>query len=52
MSVNIQFCRDRDMKYLARVNHHQMANTKIKWIIFFAVEDEEALHSQQNKTWC
>ena len=52
MSVNIQFCRDRGMKYLARVNHHQMANTEIKWIIFFAVEDEEALHSQQNKTWC
>ena len=40
------------MNYLARVNHHQMAYTEIKWIIFFAVEDEEALHSQQNKTWC
>ena len=31
--------------------HHQMANTKIRLIIFFAVEDEEALYSQQNKTW-
>ena len=30
--------------------HHQMVNTKIRLIIFFAAEDGEALYSQQNKT--
>ena len=29
--------------------HHQMVNTEIRLIIFFAVEDGEALYSQQNK---
>ena len=29
--------------------HHQMANTKIKLIIFFAVKDGEALYSQQKQ---
>ena len=27
--------------------HHQMVNTKIRLIIFFAAEDGEALYSQQ-----
>ena len=30
--------------------HHQMANTKIRLIIFFAAKDGQALYSQQNKT--
>ena len=30
--------------------HHQMVNTKITLIIFFAAKDGEALYSQQNKT--
>ena len=30
--------------------HHQMANTKIRLIIFFAAKDGGALYSQQNKT--
>ena len=29
--------------------HHQMANTEIRLIIFFADEDEEALDSQQKQ---
>ena len=29
--------------------HHQMVNTKIRLIIFFAVEDGEALYSQQKQ---
>ena len=29
--------------------HHQMANTKIRLIIFFAAKDEETLYSQQNQ---
>ena len=31
--------------------HHQMANTKIKLIIFFAAKDEEALYSQHKEDW-
>ena len=30
--------------------HHQMVNTKIRLIIFFAAKDEEALQSHKNKT--
>ena len=29
--------------------HHQMANTEIRLIIFFAAKDEEALYSQQKQ---
>ena len=29
--------------------HHQMVNTKIRLIIFFAVKSGEALYSQQNQ---
>ena len=29
--------------------HHQMANTEIRLIIFFAVKDREALYSQQKQ---
>ena len=30
--------------------HHQMVNTKIRLIIFFAAKDGEALYSHKNKT--
>ena len=30
-------------------NHHQMVNTEIRLIIFFATKDREALHSQQKE---
>ena len=29
--------------------HHQMVNTEVRLIIFFAAKDEETLYSQQNK---
>ena len=29
--------------------HHQMVNTEIRLIIFFAAKDGEALYSQQNQ---
>ena len=29
--------------------HHQMVNTEIRLIIFFAAKDEEALHSKQKQ---
>ena len=31
--------------------HHQMVNTEIGLIIFFAAKDGEALYSQQNQDW-
>ena len=31
--------------------YHQMVNTEIRLIIFFATEDGEALHSQQKQDW-
>ena len=31
--------------------HHQMVNTKIRLIIFFAAKDGEALYSQQKPDW-
>ena len=31
--------------------YHQMANTKIRLIIFFAAKDGEALYSQQKQYW-
>ena len=32
-------------------HHHQMVDTKIKLIIFFAAKDGEALNSQQKQDW-
>ena len=31
--------------------NHQMVNTEIRLIIFFAAEDGEALNSQQKQDW-
>ena len=31
--------------------HHQMVNTEIRLIIFFAAEDGEALYGQQKQDW-
>ena len=31
--------------------HHQVVNTRIRLIIFFAAEDGEALYSQQKQDW-
>ena len=31
--------------------HHQMVNTEIRYIIFFAAKDGEALYSQQKQDW-
>ena len=31
--------------------HHQMANTKIRLIIFFVAKDGEALYSQKKQDW-
>ena len=57
----IEFCKENT---LVRANtlfqqrredsthgHHQMVNTKIRLIIFFAAKDGEALYSQQKEDW-
>ena len=31
--------------------HHQMVNTKIRLIVFFAAKDRDALYSQQKHDW-
>ena len=31
--------------------HHQVVNTEIRLIIFFAAKDREVLYSQQNQDW-
>ena len=31
--------------------HHQMVNTEIRLIMFFAAEDGETLYSQQKQDW-
>ena len=31
--------------------HHQMVNTEIRLIVFFAIKDGEALYSQQKQDW-
>ena len=56
----IEFCQENALVITPSSNntredsihgHHQMVNTKIRLIIFFAVEDEEALYSQQKQDW-
>ena len=36
---------------LSKNGHHQMVNTEIRLIIFFAAKDGEALYSQQKQDW-
>ena len=31
--------------------HHQMVNTKVRLIIFFAAKNGEALYSEQKQDW-
>ena len=40
------------MKYCyLQHGHHQMVNTEIRLIIFFAAKDGEALYTQQEQDW-
>ena len=36
---------------LLHFSHHQMVNTEIRLIIFFAAKDGDALQSQQKQEW-
>ena len=31
--------------------HHQIVNIKIRWIIFFAAKDGEAVYNKQKQDW-
>ena len=39
------------MREDSRHGHHQMVNTEIRLIVFFAAKDGEALYSQQKQDW-
>ena len=43
----VEFCQENALVITNTHGHHQMVNTEIRLIIFFAVEDGEALYSQQ-----
>ena len=55
----IEFCKENALviantlfqkhKRKLKNGHHQMANTEIRLIIFFAAEDGEAIYSQQKQ---
>ena len=57
----IEFCQENALviantlfqqhKRSSTHGHHQMVNTKIRLIIFFATKDGEALYSQQKQDW-
>ena len=57
----IEFCRENALviantffqqhKRRSTHGHHQMVNTEIRLIIFFAAKDGEALYSQQKQHW-
>ena len=52
----IEFCQENTLVIANNTRedsthgHHQMVNTEIRLIIFFAAGDGEALYSHQNKT--
>ena len=41
----------QQQKRFSTHGHHQMVNTKIRLIKFFAAEDREGLYSQQKQDW-
>ena len=57
----IEFCQENTLvtantlfqqhKRRLYTGHHQMVNTEIRLIIFFAAKDGEALYSQQKQDW-
>ena len=57
----IEFCQDNALVIATSSSnntredsthgHHQMVNTEIRLIIFFAAKDGESLYSQQKQDW-
>ena len=50
-NTNTVLLRERTTQEKTTHGHHQMVNTKIRLIIFFAVKVGEALYSQQKQDW-
>ena len=48
--VKVQIPSSNNTRDDSTHEHHQMVNTEIRLIIFFAAKDGEALYSQKNKT--
>ena len=49
--ANTLFQREEERREHSTHGHHQMVNTEIRLIIFFAAKDGEALYSQQKQNW-
>ena len=47
--MNIAISSSNNTRENSTHGHHQMVNTKIRLIIFFAAKDGEALYSQQKQ---
>ena len=47
----IEFCQENARVIANTLFHHQIVNTKIRLITFFAAKDGEALYSQQKQDW-
>ena len=41
----------QQQQYMTTHGYHQVVNTKIRLIIFFAAKDGDALYSQQKQDW-
>ena len=46
-----QTCYSNNTREDSTHGHHQMVNTEIRLIIFFAAKDGEALYNQQKQGW-
>ena len=51
VTANTLFPLSKNTKDDSTHGHHQMVNTKIRLITFFAAKDGEALYSQQKQDW-
>ena len=49
--INTLFQQHERRLYTSPDEHHQMVNTEIRLIIFFAAKDGEALYSEQTQDW-
>ena len=51
LPLNIGYPSSNNTREDSEHGHHQIVNTEIRLIIFFAAKDGEALYSQQKQDW-
>jgi len=51
LPLNIGYPSSNNTREDSTHGHHQMVNTEIRLIIFFAAKDGEALYRQQKQNW-